>query len=78
VEVGDPTDDAAEKYKYAIPTWHSLSADGDVSGQLIYANYGMHEDYEALLAIGANLTGKIVLARYGGNFRGLKAGFGQS
>lgn len=72
VEDGDPADPEAAKYKDYIPTWHGLSAEGDVQGNLIYANYGRQEDYEELLAKGTNFTGKIVLTRYGGIFRGLK------
>ncbi|GJE84350.1 Zn-dependent exopeptidase [Phanerochaete sordida] len=72
VEDGDPLDPEAAKYKDYIPTWHGLSRDGDVSGQLVYANYGRKEDYDELVAKGTDFTGKIVLTRYGGIFRGLK------
>ncbi|KAF8165479.1 Zn-dependent exopeptidase [Crassisporium funariophilum] len=72
VEDGDPRDPDAHKYRDAIPTWHGLSCDGDVTGELVYANYGYKEDYDELVSQGANLTGKIVLVRYGNNFRGLK------
>ncbi|KAF7289488.1 Zn-dependent exopeptidase [Mycena chlorophos] len=72
VEDGDPLDSDAHEFRDAVPTWHGASADGDVTGQLIYANYGTKEDYDELVANGANLTGKIVLARYGGAVRGLK------
>lgn len=71
-EDGDPRDEDAHKYRDAIPAWHGLSCDGDVTGQLVYANYGRKEDYDELVAHGANLTGKIIIARYGANFRGLK------
>ena len=71
-EDGDPRDPEAHKYKSAVPPWHGLSADGDVTGQLVYVNYGSHEDYTELIAQGTNLTGKIVIARYGRIFRGLK------
>jgi N-acetylated-alpha-linked acidic dipeptidase len=71
-EVGDIRDPEAEKYKYAVPAWHGLSADGDVTGELVYANYGTFDDYGALVEKGVNLTGKIALVRYGGVFRGLK------
>lgn len=43
VEDGDPRDPDAHKYKDTTPTWHGLSSDGDVTGQLIYANYGRKE-----------------------------------
>lgn len=72
VEDGDPLDEEAHQYKDAVPTWHGLSKDGTVEGQLVYANYGLKEDYDELISGGADLTGKIVIVRYGGLFRGLK------
>lgn len=72
LEDGDPRDETAAKYKHAIPSWHGLSAAGEAAGPIVYANYGTKEDYEKLVAMGVDLTGKIVLARYGGIFRGLK------
>jgi N-acetylated-alpha-linked acidic dipeptidase len=48
VEDGDPRDEDAHKYRDTIPTWHGFSADGDVTGQLVYANYG---DKEVSLSI---------------------------
>ncbi|CCM00672.1 uncharacterized protein FIBRA_02711 [Fibroporia radiculosa] len=72
IEDGDPADPEAGKYKDTIPTFHGLSRDGEAEGELIYVNYGLKEDYDAVVAAGGNFTGKIVLARYGGNFRGLK------
>ncbi|KZW04009.1 Zn-dependent exopeptidase [Exidia glandulosa HHB12029] len=71
-EVADDTDPEAGKYVYAVPTFHGLSKGGDVKGKLIYANYGLKADYDALEEKGVNFTGAIVLTRYGGNFRGLK------
>jgi N-acetylated-alpha-linked acidic dipeptidase len=71
-EEGDIRDPEAEKYKDAVPAWHGLSKDGDVTGELVYVDYGRFEDYEALVQKGVNFTGKIALARYGGVFRGLK------
>ncbi|KAF6762612.1 vacuolar protein sorting-associated protein 70 [Ephemerocybe angulata] len=72
VEDGDPLDPEAAKYKDAVPAWHGLSFDGTATGQFVYANYGTQEDYAELIGKGVNLTDKIVLARYGGIFRGLK------
>ena len=72
VEDGDPLDPEAAKYKDSVPTWHGLSFGGEATGELIYANYGLQEDYKHLLAQGVDFTGKIVLTRYGGIFRGLK------
>ncbi|KAI0353024.1 Zn-dependent exopeptidase [Trametes cingulata] len=71
-EDGDLRDPEAAKYRDAVPTFHGLSADGVAVGQVVYANYGRIEDYDEIVAKGGNLTGKIILARYGANFRGLK------
>ncbi|KAJ6515617.1 hypothetical protein C8R45DRAFT_957123 [Mycena sanguinolenta] len=71
-EVADDTDPEAGEHYLDVPTFHGLSASGDVQGKLVYANYGMKEDYDALVAKGVNLTGAIVICRYGGIFRGLK------
>jgi N-acetylated-alpha-linked acidic dipeptidase len=75
VEDGDPRDPEASKYRDYIPTFHGLSAEGEATGQLVYVNYGTHEDYEALVKKGVNFKGKIVLARYGDVFRGLKVSY---
>ncbi|KAI0750987.1 Zn-dependent exopeptidase [Daedaleopsis nitida] len=72
VEDGDPLDPEAAKYRDYIPTFHGLSADGDVVGEVVYVNYGRKDDYDAIVANGGDLTGKIALARYGQVFRGLK------
>jgi len=74
-EDGDPRDPDAHKYKSTIPPWHGLSANGDVTGRFVFVNYGSHEDFAGLVARGVNLTGKIVIARYGRLFRGLKVIF---
>ncbi|KAF9464473.1 Zn-dependent exopeptidase [Collybia nuda] len=71
-EDGDPLDEDAHKYKDSVSAWHGLSKDGTAEGKLIYANYGTKEDYDNLVSAGANLTGKIVVTRYGAVFRGLK------
>ncbi|KAJ7752743.1 Zn-dependent exopeptidase [Mycena maculata] len=72
VEDGDTLDPDAHKYRDAVPTWHGASGDGDVQGQLVYANYGTREDYAELVAAGVNFTDKIVITRYGGILRGLQ------
>lgn len=73
VEDGDPRDPDAAQYRDNVPTFHGLSADGDVTGEVVYVNYGRKDDYDQIIANGGNLTGKIALARYGQVFRGLKA-----
>ena len=55
-----------------LPTYNAYSADGDVTGQLVYVNYGVPDDYEELERRGIDVKGKIVIARYGGSWRGIK------
>jgi N-acetylated-alpha-linked acidic dipeptidase len=56
-----------------IPTHAAYSADGDVTADLVYVNYGVPADYERLARQGLDVQGKIAIARYGGTlFRGLK------
>lgn len=59
----------------AVPTWNGYSAPGDTTAPLVYANYGRAEDFAALDALGVNITGCIVIVRYGQIFRGNKAKF---
>ncbi len=56
----------------AFGAFHGYGASGAASGQVVYANYGRPEDYTALDKLGIDVKGKVVLVRYGGNFRGLK------
>lgn len=60
------------------PGWVAYSGSGDVSGEVVYANYGRKEDFEKLAELGIGIEGKIVVARYGGNFRGFKAKYAQA
>ncbi|TAE41751.1 MAG: M28 family peptidase [Runella slithyformis] len=60
------------------PGWNAYSGSGDVTAEVVYANYGRKEDFEQLKAMGVSVQGKIVLARYGGNFRGYKAKHAQA
>jgi N-acetylated-alpha-linked acidic dipeptidase len=60
------------------PGWNSYSGSGDVTAEVVYANYGRKEDFEQLAKMGISVKGKIVLARYGGNFRGYKAKHAQA
>ena len=66
---GDAT---SGRHPDALPTYNCYSCDGDVRGQVVYANYGLPADYEALAERGIDVRGKIVLVRYGGGWRGLK------
>ena len=55
-----------------LPTYNAYSADGDVNGRLVYVNYGVPEDYVELDRLGISVKGAIVIARYGGSWRGIK------
>lgn len=55
-----------------LPPYNAFSTDGDVEGDLVYVNYGRPEDYEILERNGIDVTGKIVIARYGKTWRGIK------
>ena len=58
--------------------WNAFSGSGEITSEVVYANYGRKEDFETLKTLGVNVKGKIVLARYGGNFRGYKAKFAEA
>jgi N-acetylated-alpha-linked acidic dipeptidase len=55
-----------------LPTYNAYSIDGDVTGPLVYVNYGTPEDYEMLERRGVSVKGAIVIARYGRSWRGIK------
>jgi len=55
-----------------LPPYNAYSTDGDVTGELVYVNYGVPRDYEELARRGVDVKGKIVIARYGGSWRGIK------
>ncbi|MCA1584364.1 MAG: M28 family peptidase [Acidobacteria bacterium] len=54
------------------PIFNAYSADGDVTAEVVYVNYGVPADYEQLEKLGVSVKGKIVIARYGGSWRGIK------
>jgi N-acetylated-alpha-linked acidic dipeptidase len=66
---GDPT--SAQRAEQ-LPGYHAYSADGDVTAPLVYVNYGVPADYERLDRMGVSVKGAIVIARYGGSWRGIK------
>jgi len=55
------------------PTVNGYSGEGDVTGDIVYVNYGLIEDYAVLDSLGVSVKGSIVVARYGRSFRGIKA-----
>ena len=65
----DPTSNQTAEQ---LPTYNAYSIDGDVTAPLVYVNYGNREDYERLDRLGISVKGAIVIARYGGGWRGIK------
>jgi N-acetylated-alpha-linked acidic dipeptidase len=65
---GDPQQDNPR----VVMPFNSSSGSGDVTGEVVYANYGRLEDFNELAAQHVDLHGKIVICRYGSNFRGVK------
>jgi len=55
-----------------LPTYNCYSKDGDVTAELVFVNYGVPKDYEELERRGIDVRGKIVIAKYGGSWRGIK------
>ena len=67
-----PEDPTSGQTSEQLPTYNAYSADGDVTAPLVYVNYGNREDYEQLDRLGISVKGAIVIARYGGGWRGIK------
>jgi N-acetylated-alpha-linked acidic dipeptidase len=64
--------DATSSRTDALPPYHAYGADGDVTAELVYVNYGMPDDYKELARRKVDVKGKIVIVRYGAGWRGLK------
>ena len=65
-------EDATSSQADQLPTYNCWSADGDVNANLVFVNYGLPEDYETLAKYGIDVKGKIVIAKYGRSWRGIK------
>ncbi len=65
----DPTSNQRAE---ALPTYNAYSIDGDVTAPLVYVNYGIPADYDELARHNISVKGAIVIARYGGSWRGIK------
>ncbi len=65
-------EDATSNQADQLPTYNCWSADGDVTSNLVFVNYGLPEDYETLAKYGIDVKGKIVIAKYGRSWRGIK------
>jgi N-acetylated-alpha-linked acidic dipeptidase len=67
-----PGDASTQRLATALPAYVAYQGDGDVTAPLVYVNYGMQDDYKALERLGVDVRGRIVIARYGHGWRGLK------
>jgi N-acetylated-alpha-linked acidic dipeptidase len=65
-------DTSATATEPALPAYVAYQGDGEVTAPLVYVNYGMDDDYKTLQRLGVSVKGTIVIARYGGGWRGLK------
>lgn len=74
---GELDEDRFSGHPELLNGWNAFSGSGDVTGQVVYANFGRKEDFEQLIDLGIDVAGKVVIARYGGNFRGYKVKFAQ-
>ena len=68
VEV-DPTSNQRSEQ---LPSYNAYSTDGDVTGPVVFVNYGLPQDYEQLERLGVSVKGAIVVAKYGRSWRGIK------
>jgi N-acetylated-alpha-linked acidic dipeptidase len=66
---GDPT---SSQQAEQLPSYNAYSIDGDVTGPLVFVNYGVPADYDELAQRGISVKGAIVIAKYGGSWRGIK------
>ncbi len=65
-------DTTSTKTEGGLPPYNIYGADGDVTAELVYVNYGMPDDYKELARHGVDVKGRIVIVRYGAGWRGLK------
>jgi len=65
----DPTSNQKEEQ---LPTYNAYSTDGDVTGPLVFVNYGLPDDYKELDRLGVSVKGAIVISKLGHSWRGIK------
>jgi N-acetylated-alpha-linked acidic dipeptidase len=71
-ETALPADPTSNQQAEQLPSYNAYSVDGDVTGPLVFVNYGVPADYEELEQRGISVKGAIVIAKYGGSWRGIK------
>src|SRR5450755_236249 len=65
-------DDPYQDDPRVVMPFNGMSPSGDVEADVVYANHGTPEDFDKLEKLKVDVRGKIVLVRYGENFRGVK------
>ena len=70
--------DAYSRHEQLSFGWNAYSGNGDITAEVVYANYGRKQDFERLKELDFDVSGRIVIARYGGNYRGYKARFAEA
>ena len=70
-------EDSYSSHPDLLHGWNAYSGSGEVTAEVVYANYGTRDDFIQLSELGVDVDGKIVIARYGENFRGFKAKFAE-
>jgi N-acetylated-alpha-linked acidic dipeptidase len=71
-ETAIPVDPTSNQQTEQLPSYNAYSIDGDVTGPLVFVNYGVPADYDELEQHGVSVKGAIVIAKYGGSWRGIK------
>src|SRR6187397_3706319 len=71
-EPGLKEDKTSGQKSEQLPPYNAYSADGDVTAELVFVNRGIPADYDDLERMGISVKGKIVIAKYGGSWRGIK------
>jgi N-acetylated-alpha-linked acidic dipeptidase len=66
---GDPFQDDPR----VVTPYNGMSPSGDVEAEVVYANYGSPDDFDKLAQMKVDVRGRIIVVRYGQNFRGVKA-----
>ncbi|KAJ3704062.1 hypothetical protein LUZ61_007767 [Rhynchospora tenuis] len=69
-QIPSPSDPSSAVFSLTVPTFHAYAHTGSVTAPLTYAYYGRVEDFKKLRSLGINVTGTVVLARYGKIYRG--------
>jgi N-acetylated-alpha-linked acidic dipeptidase len=65
-------DSTSNQQSEQLPSYNAYSPDGDATGPLVFVNYGLPDDYKTLDRLGISVKGAIVIAKYGGSWRGIK------